>query len=357
MLPVPVFTEEMYMAVNDDPQNKPPAAGEMIVYRTEDGRTEVHLRTIDGTVWLTQAEMAELFQTSPQAITQLIRTIYEDGELAPEATCKEFLQVRSEGARMVRRNLKVYRLEAILAVGYRARSPRGVQFRQWATMVLREYLVKGFAMNDKRLKDPQGVDYFDELLERIRDIRASERRFYEKVRDLFVATSTDYDSRNDTATAFFATIQNKMLFAIAGQTAREIVLSRCNAGKPNMGLTSWDGAVVRKKDINIAKNYLTEPEIKSLNRLITMFLDYAQDRAERRQTITMTEWVDATDRFLQFNERGVLTGKGRLSKERAEQYAARQYEEFDRRRRAEGDEAAGYAELEAIQKEIEGRKD
>ncbi|WP_308165598.1 RhuM family protein [Nocardia noduli] len=202
----------------DGPLPSAPSS-DFIVYRTEDGRAEVQLRTIEGTVWLTQAQMAELFRISPQAVTQLIRAIYEDDELEETATCKEFLQVRTEGGRQVRRSLKTYRLELILAVGYRVRSQRGIQFRQWANTVLREYLVKGFAMNDARLKDPQGADYFDELLQRIREIRASEKRFYLKVRDVFAASSADYDPKSDVAKTFFATIQNKLLYAVTGRTA------------------------------------------------------------------------------------------------------------------------------------------
>jgi hypothetical protein len=241
--------------------------GELVLYRTQDGLIEIQLRAVDGAVWLTQAEMAALFETSPQAITQLIKSIYGEGELAEEATCKEFLQVRSEGGRQVQRSLKAYRLDMILAVGYRVRSPRGTQFRQWATTALREYLVKGFVINGQRLKDPSGYDYFDELLERIRDIRASEKRFYQKVRDVFAATSADYDTKSDTAQVFFQTIQNKMLFAVTGRTAAELILARASAAQPNMGLTSWKGARVRKVDVTVAKNYLSQEEISELNRI------------------------------------------------------------------------------------------
>lgn len=225
--------------------------GELILYQTEDGRAQIQLRAMDGTVWLTQAELAALFDTSPQAITQLIRAIYADTELSPEATCKELLQVRTEGARQVQRKLKSYSLEMILAVGYRVRSPRGVQFRRWATTALKEYLVKGFVINDQRLKDPDGFDYFDELLERIRDIRASEKRFYQKVRDLFAQTSIDYDGTSETARRFFQTIQNKMLFAVTGQTAAELIVACARSDAPNMGLTNWGGTAqkqITKKD-------------------------------------------------------------------------------------------------------------
>ena len=232
--------------------------GEIILYATEDGAAEIQFRAVDGTVWLTQAQMADLFATSPQAITQLIRAIYSDAELTEQATCNEFLQVRDEGGREVRRKLKHYNLEMILAVGYRVRSPRGVQFRRWATAALKEYLVKGFVMNDERLKDP-AWDYFDELLERIRDIRASEARFYQKVRDI-LALSEDYDPKSSAAQEFYAKIQNKMLFAVTGHTAAELIRARADPAKPNMGLTTWKGARVRKGDVSTAKNYLGEAE-------------------------------------------------------------------------------------------------
>lgn len=317
--------------------------GELILYRSPDGLTEIQLRAIDGTVWLTQAEMAELFQTSPQAITQLIKAIYGEGEQAEEATCKELLQVRTEGQRQVRRALKVYRLEIILAIGYRVRSPRGTQFRQWATTALREYLVKGFVINEARLKEPGGVDYFDELLERIRDIRASEKRFYQKVRDAFAATSVDYDGSSETAQLFFQTIQNKMLFAVTHRTAAELIVERASAAKRNMGLTSWKGARVRKGDVTTAKNYLKTEEIEELNRVVTMFLDFAEDQARRRKRMHMADWVAQTDRFLTFNEREVLTNAGRVSHQRMEAIVHQVYTQFD----------AGRHEREAIEAEAE----
>lgn len=307
--------------------------GELVLYRTQDGLTEIQLRAIEGTAWLTQAEMAELFETSPQAITQLIKSIYREGELAEEATCKEFLQVRAEGGRHVRRSLRAYRLDMILAIGYRVRSPRGTQFRQWATTALQEYLVKGFVINDQRLKDPGGYDYFDELLERIRDIRASEKRFYQKVREVFAATSSDYDTKSNTAEVFFQTIQNKMLFAVTGRTAAELIVARANAGQANMGLTSWKGARVRKGDVTVAKNYLNQDEISELNRVVTMFLDFAEDQAKRRKQMTMAGWVAQTDRFLTFNERNVLGSAGRVSHERMESVAHERYSAFETARR------------------------
>ncbi len=319
--------------------------GELILYRTEDGRDEIQLRLADGTVWLSQAEIAGLFDTTPQNITQHLANIFADGELSEEATCKQLLQVRTEGSRSVERQTKFYSLKMILAVGYRVRSPRGVQFRRWATEVLSEYLVKGFAMNDERLKEPGGWDYFDELLERIREIRASEKRFYQKVRDLFAATSDDYDPKSDTAQAFFATIQNKLVFAATGSTAAELIVARADPAKPNMALTSWKGKRVRKGDVTISKNYLTADELDTLNRLVTGFLEFAELRAKNRQTTAMADWVAQTDRFVAFNERAVLQGPGRVSHSKAEQIAHERFEAFDTNRRAA---EAEEAEREAI---------
>ncbi|MBB5913593.1 hypothetical protein BJY24_002460 [Nocardia transvalensis] len=333
----------------------PSASGEFIVYRTEDGRAEVQLRPVNGTVWLTQSQMAELYSTSVPNINQIIHRILADGEVT-EATINSQLMVRREGTRSVKRQVKYYNLDMVLAVGYRVTTLRAVQFRQWATTVLREYLIKGFAMNDARLKDPQGADYFDELLERIRDIRASEKQFYLKVREVFKASSVDYDSSSKVAQNFFATIQNKLLFAVTKHTAAELVIERGDIEKPNMGLTAWKGAVVRKGDVCTAKNYLSQPEIQHLNRLTTMFLDYAEDRAERREQIHMADWVAMTDRFLEFNERDVLRGAGRVSHEDMQRIARQRYDDFDTRRREIEEEQADLAELKAIQDEIERRK-
>ncbi len=314
--------------------------GELILYRTEDGRDAVQLRLVDGTVWLTQAEIALLFETTPQNITQHLGAIYDQGELTLEATCKQSLQVRTEGNRQVQRTAKLYNLNAILAVGYRVRSARGTQFRRWATEVLNDYLVKGFVMNDERLKNPGGIDYFDELLERIRDIRASEQRFYQKVRDLFAATSADYDPKTDTAKTFFATIQNKLVFAITGMTAAELIVARADPAQPNMALTSWKSDRVRKGDVATSKNYLTASEISDLNLLTTAFLDFAELRARSRQQTTMAEWTAQTDRFVAFNERGVLQGAGRVSHAQMEKVVHERFDAFDARRRTAEAEAA-----------------
>ena len=335
-------------------------AGELILYTTEDGAASVRLRAEGGSVWITQAEMAALFQTTPQNITLHVKAIYAEGELQPEATCKEHLQVRQEGGRQVRRALKHYNLDMILAVGYRVRSLRGTQFRQWATTHLREYLVKGFVMDDERLKEPGGWDYFDELLERIRDIRASEKRFYQKVRDIY-ATAVDYDPKSEAARLFFKKVQNKMLWAVTGYTAAELISDRANPALPNMGLTSFKGSRVRQGDVTVTKNYLQQPEIDELNRIVVMYLDYAEDMARCRKTMTMREWEDKLDAFLQFNERDVLTHAGKISAQVAERLALERYAEFDARRR-EAERLAADAEdvqaLEQIERQLErpGRK-
>ena len=274
--------------------------GELILYTAEDGSVAIQLRAEGGTVWITQAEMATLFQTTPQNITLHVKAIYVEGELLPEATCKKHLQVRQEAARQVKRTLKHYNLDMILAVGYRVRSLRGIQFRQWASSTLKEYLVKGFAMDDERLKQAQHWDYFDEWLARIRDIRASEKRFYQKLKDLFT-TAVDYDKTTEQAQLFFKQAQNKMLWAVTGHTAAELIAARADASQPNMGLTSWRGNRVRQGDVSIAKNYLQQPEIVALNRIVVMYLDHADDMAQRRQTMTMQDWAQKLDTFLAFN--------------------------------------------------------
>lgn len=263
-------------------------------------------------MWLTQAEIAALFDITPQNVTLHLKNIFEDQELDAEATCKDFLQVQIEGGRDIERNLKHYSLDAILAVGYRVRSSRGVRFRRWANTVLKEYLIKGFAMDDARLKQADQWDYFDEWLARIREIRASEKRFYQKVRDLY-ATAVDYDKASEQAQLFFKKVQNKMLWAVTGKTAAELIEDRSNPELPNMGLTTWKGSIVRKQDVGTAKNYLKQEEVAKLNRIVTMYLDYAEEQAERRKTITMEEWADKLDAFLSFNEHEILTHAGRLA--------------------------------------------
>ena len=329
--------------------------GELILYSTEDGAATIGLRAIDGTVWLTQLEMAELFDTSKQNVSLHINNILSEGELAAESVVKESLTTAADGKAY---RTKVYNLDAILAVGYRVRSPRGTQFRRWATTVLREYLVKGFAMDDARLKQAEQWDYFDEWLARIRDIRASEKRFYQKVRDLYT-TAIDYDKTSEQAQAFFKKVQNKMLWAVTGKTAAELIENRSDPKAPNMGLTSWKGSVVRKGDVGTAKNYLKADEVEELNRIVVMYLDYAEDQARRRRPVTMAEWADKLDAFLSFNERDVLTHAGRLRMDVAQKLAVDRFEVFDASRRAAealAADKADIAQLEEMEKAAKKRK-
>jgi hypothetical protein len=306
--------------------------GELILYTTEDGSTSVRLRAEGGTVWLTQLELTELFQTSKQNISLHIKNILEEGELDEGATVKEYLTVQIEGSRQVMRKTLLYNLDMILAVGYRVKSHRGTQFRQWATIHLREYLIKGFVMDDARMKEPGGWDYFDELLERIRDIRSSEKRFYQKVKDIY-ATAVDYNPKSEQAQQFFKKVQNKMLWAITGHTAAELIAGRADASLTNMGLKSWKGSRVRQQDVTVAKNYLDHPEIDELNRIVSMYLDYAELQAKSRKTVTMKEWAAKLDAFLKFNERDVLTHPGKVSHEVAENLALEHYAKFDAQRK------------------------
>jgi hypothetical protein len=319
---------------------------EIILYQTEDGRTRIQCRFENETVWLTQAQIAELFETTPQNVTLHLRGIFAEGELVEAATCKDYLQVRLEGGREVSRKLKHYRLEAILAVGFRVRSRRGTQFRQWATARLSEYLLKGFTMDDERLKNPPGkghIDYFDELLERIRDIRSSERRVYLRVREI-LALAADYEPAEPETQVFFQTIQNKLHFAATGKTAAELIAERADSSLPNMGLKAWHGGVVRKGDVTIAKNYLHEDEIEELNRIVVMFLDFAEDQARRKKQIFLQNWVTRLHDFLNLNERAILPDAGKVSREEAHRLAEEEYERFAARRR-EALEAQGEADL------------
>jgi hypothetical protein len=308
---------------------------EFILYNTEDGKSEIKiiLDSQSQTIWLNQKQIAELFDLTVPTINHHIKEIYEDQELQEVPTIRSFLIVQREGSRDIEREVTHYNLQLILAVGYRVKSKRGVQFRKWATQTLNEYLVKGFVMNDERLKDPAGWDYFDELLERVRDIRASEKRFYQKIKDLFAQTSVDYDKNAEQAKVFFQTIQNKLLYAETGQTAAELIMSRADGNATNMGLTTFKGEVVRKGDITTAKNYLNEKEISSLNRLVTMFLDFAEDRASRRQEITMKDWLANSENFLKFNERKLLDGPGHKSHESMVSFVESQYQIFERNRK------------------------
>ena len=278
--------------------------------------------------------MAELYQTTPQNITTHIKNIYEDHELNEEATCKDYLQVQLEGEREVHRTRKFYNLDMILAVGYRVRSNVGVHFRRWASGVLTEFMKKGFVLNDERLRNPKefGADYFDELLERIRDIRASEKRVYQKVKDIF-ALSVDYDSQSDAAQIFFKTAQNKLEYAATGHTAPEIIAARADASKGNMGLTAFKGAKVRKTDVTIAKNYMTQEEISTLNLIVNMYLDYAELQAKQHHAMHMADWEEKLNQFLQFNGREVLMNSGKVKRKVAEALAVAEYEKYDQHRR------------------------
>jgi len=315
-----------------------PPTGEIVLYQTEDGRTRVECRFVEETLWLSQALIAELFQKDVRTVNEHLQNIYEEGEIEAGATIRKFRIVRREGPREVEREIEHYSLDAILSVGYRVRSERGTQFRRWATERLSEYLVKGFTMDDQRLKNPpvegSGVpDYFDELLERIRDIRASEKRMYLRVREIF-AMAGDYNPARRETAEFFQTIQNRLHFAATGQTAPELIAGRADRSKPNMGLTSWKGDVVRKADVTVAKNYLTKEEIGGLNRIVTMWLDFAEDQARRRKQVFLKDWETKLDEFLRFNERAVLGGKGSVTKTAADARAEAEYEEFAARRRA-----------------------
>ena len=287
----------------------------------------------EGTSFPCCSAIAELFQTSPQNITLHVKNIYEEDELDEEATCKFYLQVQNEGSREVKRKAKHYNLEMILAIGYRVRSHRGTQFRKWATERLNEYLVKGFTIDDERLKAMRnfGEDYFDELLERIRGIRPSEKRFYQKITDIY-ATSVDYDRNAEVTQQFFATVQNKLHFAIHGKTTAELISYRADAERDNMDLTNWAGDKGRKKDVRVAKNYLSEKELKSLNRIVTMYLDYAEDQAERQRPMHMKDWTDKLNAFLQFNDRDILENAGKVSIAVAEKIAVDEYDKFNRYR-------------------------
>lgn len=305
--------------------------GSIILYRTADGKKDVKLLARDGRIWLTQAQIAELFGTSKPNINIHIANIFKEKELDENSVVKKFLTTAADGKNYA---VAYYSLEMILAVGFRVRGTRGTEFRQWANRHLSEYLVKGFVLDDERLKNPDGrPDYFDELLLRIRDIRASEKRFYQKVRDLF-ALSSDYDKSDKATQMFFATVQNKLLFAVAGKTAAEIVTSRADPNAPNMGLTTWDGSIVRKQDVIVAKNYLDKAEIDKLNQLVIVFLDQAELRVKGRRDLTTGFWVENVDRFLAFSDAPILSGKGSVSRAEMERIAGERYAIFDAKRKA-----------------------
>jgi hypothetical protein len=337
---------------------------ELVLYQTDDGITRLHVRLVEGTVWLTQRQLADLYQVSVPTVSEHLHNIFDEGELAPEATVRKFRTVRTEGNRSISRTVEHYSLPVALAVGYRVRSPRGTQFRKWATTRLEEYIVKGFTMDDDRLKRPAGADYFDELLARIREIRASEARVYQRIREIF-ALASDYAEGEQETVRFFAFMQNKMHYAATGLTAAEIVRRRADAAKPNMGLTSWSGGRVLKRDVGTAKNYLDETEVDTLNRITVMFLDQAEFRAQRRKDVKMADWTTVLDKFLADNELPVLAGAGGMSHEEALDWAEAQYIAFSDRRRVEAevkgeeryvDDLASAAKLLEGERRLAGRK-
>ncbi len=308
--------------------------GKILIYQNEKGDTKVDVYFGEDTVWMTQKSMSELYQVDVRTVNEHIGNIFAEGELEEEATIRKFRIVRQEGSRTVKREIAHYNLDMILAVGYRVRGNMGNHFRRWASSVLTEYMKKGFVLNDERLKNPKefGADYFDELLERIRDIRASEKRFYLKVKEIF-ALSADYDSKSIEAQNFFKSVQNKLEYAATGHTAPEIIHERADASKNNMGLTSFKGAKVRKSDVTVAKNYMTQDEISMLNRIVTMYLDYAEFQAQNRKPMYMADWEQKLGDFLAFNGREVLQNFGKVTRQAAEKKALEQYEKYDAHRR------------------------
>ena len=311
--------------MTDETKPSPPPGGQFLVYRTEDGKLKIDVRFEGETVWLTQQHMAALFQTSVPNISMHIRNLFEEAELQAGSVVKESLTTAADGKNYA---TKFYNLDVIISVGYRVKSLRGTQFRIWATQRLREYIVKGFVLDDERLKNPDlPFDYFEELTRRIQDIRTSERRFYQKITDIY-ATSIDYDPTQDVSIRFFKTVQNEVHWAITGQTAAEIVHDRVDAAKPNLGLTNWRGAAIRKQDVSIAKNYLTEPELAALNNLVEQYLIFAEGQAMRRIPMHMADWVKKLDAFLTLNERDILSHAGRISHEMAEAKAELEYDKF-----------------------------
>lgn len=316
---------------NIDPTLAPPEQGQFLVYQAEDGKLKLDVRLQGETVWLTQQHMAELFQTTKQNISQHLKNIFAEGELVEDSVVKVFFTTASDGKKY---RTSFYNLDAIISVGYRVTSHTATRFRIWATQKLREFIVKGFVMDDERLKNPdQPFDYFEELLRRIQDIRTSERRFYQKITDIY-ATSLDYDPTQDVSIQFFQTVQNKLHWAITGQTAAEIVRERANAELPNMGLTNWRGPKVRKQDVSIAKNYLSEDELAALNNLVEQYLLFAEGQAMRRIPMYMRDWIAKLHGFLTLNSREILQHAGRVSHDMAKEFAEREYDKFHQKRLA-----------------------
>lgn len=329
---------------------------ELIIYTTDDGQSRIQLRASDGTVWLSQLEIADLFSTSKQNIAKHLKAIFEDQELDEVSVVNQWLTTAADGKSY---RVTHYNLDAILAIGYRVRSSRGVEFRRWANTVLKEYLQKGFAMDDERLKNPDGrADYFDEMLARIRDIRASEKRFYQKVRDLF-ALSVDYDKTDRTTQQFFATVQNLLIYAVTGKTAAELVVDRANPQDAHFGLLTWKGSQVRKEDILIAKNYLTEDEVDTLNRLVVIFLETAELRTKSRQSIPMAFWMENIGQIITSNGFALLENAGVISRQRMKQHTEQLYLSFEKTRKQQQAleaDLADEAELKALEQSIKKRK-
>lgn len=336
-----------------------PPAGSLLIYETEDGKIKLDVRLERETLWLTQADMARLFGCSADNISLHLKNIYQEGELAPEGTTEEFSVVRTEGGRQVTRRIAFYNLDAIISVGYRVKSLIATRFRIWATQRLREYIVKGFTLDDERLKQAGDGGYFDELLARIRDIRSSEKVFWRKVLDIY-ATSIDYDPRSEISREFFKVLQNKMHWAAHGQTAAEVIYGRADASQPNMGMTNWAGSAIRKSEAEIAKNYLTAEELDLLNRIVTLYLEFAELQALNRNPMTMRDWIVRLDDFLKLSGRDLLTDGGKITHDAAMRKAHKEYEKFQRRRlerpsRAEVDFAEAEREVQRI--ESKGRSE
>ena len=328
--------------------------GEFVLYQTEDGQNRIQCQLVDGTIWLSQMQMGELFQRSKQTISEHLQNIFEEEELREDSVVRNFRTTATDEKLY---DVAHYNLEAVIAVGMRVKSVRGTQFRRWANTQLKEFIVKGFVMDDERLKNPGGWDHFDELLARIREIRASEQRFYQKVRDLF-ALSDDYRANDSVAQLFFAEVQNKLLYAVTQKTAAQIVVDRSNPESPNMALTTWSGSRVRKQDVIVAKNYLTADEVDTLNRLVVIFLEQAELRVKERKQLTLDYWRQNVDRLLEFNERPVLQGAGRVSAEQMKGIAHERYQVFDSRRRSAEALAADAEDmrlLESLEKTAKGK--
>ena len=312
----------------------PGNTGEVLLYQTEDGATRIQVRVEGETVWLNQMQMTELFQTTKQNVSLHIKNVFDEGELQSAATVKEYLTVQTEGKREVQRSIEHYNLDVIISVGYRVKSHRGTQFRIWATQRLREYLIKGFALDDERLKQAGGGNYFDELLARIRDIRSSEKVFWRKVLDIY-ATSIDYDPNTEISQQFFKIVQNKMHWAAHGHTAAEIIIGRADAAKPHMGLMSFSGKEPKRTDVMVAKNYLNADELDTLNRIVSFYLEFAELQAKNRRAMYMQDWITKLDDFLRLSERDILTHAGKISNEAALEHATAEFDKFKQRQLAE----------------------